>query len=388
MAITPNMLLDLPVVEQTKGPTFASKEVAAFNKIESHNHTTRRGVLVPTAALVIDANLPFNGNTLLAVNAAYLQSSAGTLTTAADYNSTYATAGDWHYTDGNGAAIQLTDSGALNVTAIGTIGGDYTSSTASVFYNQTASKFFFTQATNTAAKMDFGTVRLRSNGVGPNAITLQSPTALAASYAWTLPGSLSGTKMLTVSSAGQIGTYDVDNSTIEVVSNSIQVKNSGISTGKIIDGSVTLLKRAPLQIVESGSSGAFSHTTVLNAFIQLTAFNITFNASNRPIIFALNPDGSGNPSSLAANTNNQKLNSIQIEIRRDGVPIIQVGIVLVADATGVGVLAKPSPLKCMDISPGTGNKEYTFWVRCRSGQPDPQNQFFINYYKMVAYEEF
>jgi hypothetical protein len=387
MAITPNMLLDLPVVEQTKGPTFASKEVAAFNKIESHNHTTRRGVLVPTAALVIDANLPFNGNTLLAVNAAYLQSSAGTLTTAADYNSTYATAGDWHYTDGNGAAIQLTDSGALNVTAIGTIGGDYTTSTASVFYNQTASKFFFTQATNTAAKMDFGTVRLRSNGVGPNAITLQSPTALAASYDWTLPGSLSGTKMLTVSSAGQIGTYDVDNSTIEVVSNAIQVKNSGVSTSKIGDSQVTNAKFAALNYQLSSSCGTFSFTsTSAGPYTDVTNLTVTIVAASRPIVIMVIPDGT-NPAYVGANPVNNANSFFFMRIQRDSVTIADTGLGL-RSQIGAGIVKRPASLRFVDSSPGTGSKDYKVQVKCTTGSGDPQNTGYFYYYKLLAFEEF
>lgn len=80
---------------------------------------------------------------------------------------------------------------------------------------------------------------------GSNAVTLQSPGSLAAAYSCTMPAALpvSGTKFFTLDSSGNFGdAYDVDGSTLEVSSNSVRVKDAGITDAKLATDSVTTAK--------------------------------------------------------------------------------------------------------------------------------------------------
>lgn len=56
-----NMGLTVPTPGVTPGPTYATNISNDLVIIDAHNHTPGNGVLVPTAGLNINANLPFNG---------------------------------------------------------------------------------------------------------------------------------------------------------------------------------------------------------------------------------------------------------------------------------------------------------------------------------------
>jgi hypothetical protein len=50
------MTISLPTVGVTAGPTYASLVNAAFETVDAHDHTTGKGVQVPTAGININAN--------------------------------------------------------------------------------------------------------------------------------------------------------------------------------------------------------------------------------------------------------------------------------------------------------------------------------------------
>jgi hypothetical protein len=139
MAITTNMLLDLPVVGDTKGPTFGSLEVAALAKIDSHNHMPRRGVSIPSGGIAINADLSF-----VSFNATELRSlrlkDHSTALTSSDTNCLSQVDGDFYFNNDSGTAIQITDGSTLNSAGIGSIVGDYGSGTESVYYTGSATK--------------------------------------------------------------------------------------------------------------------------------------------------------------------------------------------------------------------------------------------------------
>ncbi len=399
MAITDNMRLVLPTplpsVTATPGPKYANENNDAFYRIDSHNHTLRRGVQVPTAAINITADLPFNDNSISLNNASYLLTNPSPLISAADYNSTYSSGDEWYYTDGNGVGIKLTDAGALNIGSAGGIGGDYVGSTASVFYSLAATKFFFTQSTNVAAKMDFGSLTLRSNGASANGVTIKSPLSLASSYSVTLPAALpASTKILNLNSSGVVGFYDVDNTTIEVAANQIQVKDSGVSTGKIAAAAVTPAKFSPLLYSESSSCGTFSVASNSSSFVYsaVTSLSVSFTSpSGRPVCLMLNPAGSGAVSYLGADfINAPGQMTVRIRVRRNATNIAEFSFTIMMGGSLVAssdILKRPAVVKFYDFSPGTGSNTYDVQLAASRTTGSAGSSGYLYNYKLVAFQE-
>lgn len=235
------MVLPIPTV--TLGPLYAYENNQAFIVIDNHDHSPGKGLPVPSNGVNINGDFPFNG-----FNAAFLRSTrfsdqVAPLSLPLDVTSLYTVGGNLYYNNGIGQQIQLTAGAALNATSIGGIGGDYATSTASEFYTSSDSTFTFWSAVNTSAALDSGSITIRPDNV-PNAfgITISAPISLSADYGLTLPNALpgSGTKFLTVDSSGNIAdVYDVDNSTLQVVSNTIQVVPQGITATQIANNTIT-----------------------------------------------------------------------------------------------------------------------------------------------------
>jgi microcystin-dependent protein len=184
------MGLTLPVPTVTPGPLYGSQNNAAFELIDSHDHSVGRGVPVRTEGLNIDNDLPLQSNNATLVRSVRFLPNATPLALPADLGCVYIAGGDFWFNNAAGQQIQITAGGALNAASIGGIGGDYTTSTASVFYLAAQQKFFFTQNTNNAALMDFGAMTVRAAGVSANGVTIKAPAGLAASYETTLPTAL------------------------------------------------------------------------------------------------------------------------------------------------------------------------------------------------------
>ena len=110
---TTNMNLNLPVVTVTLGPTWATQVNTAFEDIDAHDHTSGKGLRVPTAGLNINANLDFNENAIIStqyVNYQQRTSSPSGVTFAA---STSVFNGDLYYTNSSGVAVQVTSGGSI-----------------------------------------------------------------------------------------------------------------------------------------------------------------------------------------------------------------------------------------------------------------------------------
>ncbi len=197
------MGLLLPIPTVTPGPTYASENNDAFFGVDSHDHTSGKGVPIPSAGLNINADLTFNAFNAISLRATRFQSQSAPLTTPSDINQLYVVNGNLFYNNQLGQSIQLTIGAALDATTIGGIGGDYGTSTALEFYTTSTRTFTFWSNTNVPANLDAASVTIREIAVSPNGITLSSPSALAANYTITLPTGLpASTSALVVSPTG------------------------------------------------------------------------------------------------------------------------------------------------------------------------------------------
>ena len=265
MPITPNMNLVLPTPTQTPGPTYATQNNNAFTTVDSHDHTSGKGIPVPAAGIGIDGDLPFNNNNLDSVKSTRFYNQSAALSTGSDVGCVYVAGGDLFYNNVSGTQIQLTAGGALNAASIGAIGGDYATSTASEYYTSANQTFYFTSATNTPANLDAGSVAIREVATSSNAISIQSPTSLGSSYNLTLPTALpASTLPLTVTNAGVISTGQIQTT---------QIADQAVTAGKIANATIT-----STQIANSTITG----TQVANN-INLPGTAVTVNSKFVPV---------------------------------------------------------------------------------------------------------
>jgi hypothetical protein len=118
MSTTTNMNLVIPNVGSTVGPTYASLVNAAFEAVDAHDHTTGKGVLVPSAGLNINADLDFNESGLTDVKMVALYNQVAA---PSNVRSIYSSAGDLYYKNSAGTEVQITTGGSVNATGTGII---------------------------------------------------------------------------------------------------------------------------------------------------------------------------------------------------------------------------------------------------------------------------
>lgn len=105
--------LTLPVVTVTLGPTWANQLNAALEVVDLHDHTSGKGVQIPTAGLNINENLDFQSNKAFSLYSSQFINQASALTGASNAGSVYMANGNLYFTNNSGVAIQLTDGGAI-----------------------------------------------------------------------------------------------------------------------------------------------------------------------------------------------------------------------------------------------------------------------------------
>lgn len=238
---SPNMNLPIPVVGVDSGPQYAQSIDNCLTIIDGHTHISGSGVPITTAAININANLPMNNFSLISIAALTLT----TQTITPSNQSVYVSGVDLYYIDGNGNNIRVTQSGSVTGSA-GTITG-LPSGTASASYG--SSTFVFQSATNTAANIDAGSFILRNNTANSFGLTLAPPTAMGANYALTLPAVPASTSIMQLDTSGNmLAALTVDNTSIDISANTLEVKPGANFTG------VVTLKNQPLVVAQATST--------------------------------------------------------------------------------------------------------------------------------------
>ncbi len=202
MSDTPNMGLTLPVVSVTLGPTYASEINAAFEEIDEHDHSSGKGVQIPSAGLNINANLSIDDYSLTSIGSADLSDLSAVVTTGD--RRIFAYSGELYYRDDAGNNVQITSNGAVSSAGTGNISG--LNSPASAEFSALNSQFGWFFDTGKQASMQAGDLQIFPfDGVAAytHYWTIKSPLALAASPELTLPLALGATTLpLVGTSAG------------------------------------------------------------------------------------------------------------------------------------------------------------------------------------------
>lgn len=274
---TQYMELVLPTPEVQTGPEYAENINQALTQVDSHDHSTGKGTPVTPAGLNINDDLEFNNNNATEVRSVRFQSQGSPISNNTDIGCTYVSGVDLYYNDVNGNQVRITQDGSLAGTP-----GSITNLAppASVTYNSGNQTFIFQSTTATAANIDGGSFKIREVAANANAVTLSSPSSLAADYTLILPPSLPSTaataKFLTLDGFGNIGdTRDVDNSTLQISGNNIQIKNLGVTYPKLAPSNYAISELL---------TGTYTSTT---GFQYVEGSSAVITTSGRPVMLSL-----------------------------------------------------------------------------------------------------
>jgi len=111
---TTNLSLVLPTPSVRLGPVWAQDIVDAFNVIDNHDHTSGKGVKIPSAGLNINADLDFQDNRAVAIQAVQFEAVGSALSGASNALSLSVFSGDLYYTNSSGTSVQLTSGGSIS----------------------------------------------------------------------------------------------------------------------------------------------------------------------------------------------------------------------------------------------------------------------------------
>lgn len=177
MPVTTNMSLDLPDVSTTPGPEWASDLNTALTTVDSHDHTSGKGVPVPTSGININADLPLNSNDLIEARSVNFDNQSSTFSSASDNKSVYVASGELYFRDNSGNNVKITNAGAVNVSGSNGIGGDYGGANpASVFYTDATDLYSFTTDPGVFANLKYRGLELTGKVVLSTTNVAGNPT--------------------------------------------------------------------------------------------------------------------------------------------------------------------------------------------------------------------
>jgi len=133
-----------PGVGTTAGPQWATDLNTSLDAVDSHDHSTNKGVRITPAAINVNADMEFNQNSASELKNLIFDSSVTAATTA---YSLYQAGGNLYWRNGSGTAVQVTLGSAVN-SGSGSISG-MTGTDAGVSYADGSKTFnFFTDSGN------------------------------------------------------------------------------------------------------------------------------------------------------------------------------------------------------------------------------------------------
>lgn len=194
----PGLSGSIPIVQQTTGPEYAS----AINTIITAILDRWQQAISPSD-ISIDDNLEMNGHAVTELSGTSYVDHPNGVSAGSDPRFIYFVDGEFYINDGNGNQVQMTDDGALNATAAGGIGGDYTATAAEVAWVASSASYFFKSSPSQTAQLDVKDIRF-SRAIGEEGVTVEAPLGINSDYTLTLPTLPSASAFLQVTNSGSI----------------------------------------------------------------------------------------------------------------------------------------------------------------------------------------
>jgi hypothetical protein len=250
---TPYMNLVLPVVGPlgTQGPDWANEINASLTLIDEHDHSTSNGKKITPSGLNINQTLSLNNNQLSEIASLALQNLSSAPTAS---SLIYELGNELFFNDGTGTPVQITSGGAINVSGVGGIGGDYsTTPGVAVNYSDISKGYSFLQAPGVTAFIDSGPISIYRNLASSPFAKIQQQNTQAGNLTWSLPDNYPASTLpikssnLGVLEIGQIVAADIATDAVETA----KIKDLNVTTGKLADLSITTGK-----LVDKNVTGA------------------------------------------------------------------------------------------------------------------------------------
>lgn len=311
---TGSMNLELPTVGVTPGPIYATKIKEALEDVDSHDHTSGKGVKIPATGLNIQSDLELNGNPLTEAEAVEFLSQTATLT---GNEKIYSVNGELYYNNDAGNAVKITSGSGLNLSSTGTIGGDYGQPgvNADVSYNNTSKVFSFTRESGVAAEITCSEINFQYPASGTAPVTIKAPNITSGSYDITLPEAQAETDdVIAFTSAGVASFRSIDGTTGELT-----VTKSGTAFNLSIPSTISNAKTFSANNTFSGNN---THSGT-NTFSGANTFS--GNTTGRGIL----PVGA----IIAMNTNLTGVTAVTATTAADANGFVVCGGQVISDAT-------------------------------------------------------
>lgn len=290
---TPYMNLNLPIVGPlgTQGPDWATDINTALDLIDSHDHTPGKGKQLTLSSLIINQPLQMNSFGITQIASLALDN-LGTQPT--DANLIYEFNGELFFNDAAANQVQLTSGGAINVSSLGAITGDYSTSSADLTYSDTTKTFSFFQSTGVYASVDQGPLKIYQNIPSSPYFIIKQSSSQTGNLDWTLPSSYpASTLPLKVSpsgilSTGQIQTVEIGNGQVTAPKMAVD----SVDTINIKNSSVIRAKLGPVGQQISGVCVSYSNSTT--SLVDVPNLTVTITTSGKPIFIGLMGSTTGN----------------------------------------------------------------------------------------------
>lgn len=349
---SPNMGLTIPSVGIDPGPDWANNINASLSVLDGHNHSPESGVQINPNGININSDLAFNGNNSISLRSSRFSIQASPLSAPTDLACVYVSGVDLYYNDANGNQVKITSGGAVNATSSGISSGSATASFV-------GGVLVVNAAANTPANIQCGSVLIGNNVASSKFLTLAPPNSMAANYQVTLPSLPAATNIVTMDNSGNLAAVtNVDNSTINISSNNIQVKPLGITASQIDNQTITqgkLALRSTGSTVGAGGVAISSASSGSTSGSPLTICSVTLTTTGRPIFVGL---AGGTISS--GNSGSGQVGELTI---LNGVTTVSFGEIA---STSTGSIAFPANLFGIDTSPA-GTYTYSFQIQQSAG---------------------
>lgn len=288
--ISPNMSLPVPIVGVDPGPQYGVDLNSCLALIDAHDHSAGNGVAITPSGLNINSDLTMNQNDLTQSRSVRFYPQSVALSDPTDIGCLYEVADDLYYNDGSGNQVRITQSGAVAGTP-GSIANLVAPATAT--YVSGSETFVWQSDVNVSASLDARNVILRNSSASSKGLTLSPPNAMGADFSLVLPSLPASQKIMSLDASGNIGAvYGVDNSTIEISANNIQVKSGGITTTQIASNA-GILKSQLASLAQQTSAVGGAQTTTSTTFVNMTSMTQTITTSGRPVFIFMGPGTTG-----------------------------------------------------------------------------------------------
>lgn len=240
------MNLPNPVPTVDPGPDYSYNIQASINGIDQHNHSPGQGIAIQPNGLNISSDLSFVNNNAIQLRSVRFTSQLAVLSLPADVACLYVVGNELYYNDYTGGNnVQITMNGVVNATSSGISSGTATAAFV-------AGTLVVKSSSSSFANVDVQSIILSNAGNITNQLTLQAPT-LTSSIIETLPAiPVSTTSIMQMDTSGNMSAaLTVDNSTLDITSNQIEVKALGIAAAQIANSTITGSKIASSTITGS-----------------------------------------------------------------------------------------------------------------------------------------